>query len=43
MQPIVFQSFNKNGESDYLQGFDPDIEIDESKYWNNILPLGDPR
>lgn len=41
MQPIVFQSFNINGESDYLQGFDPDMEIDESKYWNNILPLGD--
>jgi len=42
MQPIVFQSFNKNGESDYLQGFKPDITIDESNYWNAILPLGDP-
>lgn len=42
MQPIVFQSFNKNGESDYLQGFEPDIPIDESKFWNGILPLGDP-
>lgn len=41
MQPIVFQSFNKNGESDYIQGFEPDIAIDESKYWNKILPLGD--
>lgn len=42
MQPIVFQSFNKNGESDYTQGFKPEIEVDESNYWNNILPLGDP-
>jgi len=41
MQPIVFQSYNKNGESDYSQGFIPDIAIDESKYWNHILPLGD--
>ncbi len=41
MQPIVFQSYNKNGESEYINGFSPDIAIDESKYWNNILPLGD--
>lgn len=40
MQPIVFQSYNKNGESDYINGFNPDIAIDESKYWNTILPLG---
>ena len=43
MQPIVFQSFNKNGESDYTKGFKAEIEVDESKYWNNILPLGDPQ
>lgn len=42
MQPIVFRTFNKNGESDYTQGFSPDIQIDESNYWNVILPLGDP-
>jgi carboxyl-terminal processing protease len=41
MQPIVFQIFNKNGESDYTQGFEPDIEIKESSYWNAILPFGD--
>lgn len=41
MQPIVFQSYNKNGESDYINGFNPDIAIDESKYWNTLLPLGD--
>lgn len=42
MQPIVFQIFNKNGESDYIQGFAPDIEINEYNYWNNLLPFGDP-
>lgn len=42
MQPIVFQTFNKDGESDYLQGFSPDISIDESKYWNDLKDLGDP-
>ncbi len=41
MQPIVFQIFNKNGESDYAQGFVPDIEVKEYEYWNNILPFGD--
>ena len=41
MQPIVFQIFNKNGESDYTQGFPPDIEVLEYNYWNNILPFGD--
>tara|TARA_R110002049_G_scaffold3795_3_gene27505 strand:+ start:37370 stop:38827 length:1458 start_codon:yes stop_codon:yes gene_type:complete len=41
MQPIVFQIFNKNGESDYTQGFSPDITVEEPQYWNNILELGD--
>ena len=41
MQPIVFQIFNKDGDSDYLQGFSPDIEVNEYNYWNNLLPLGD--
>lgn len=41
MQPIVFQIYNKNGESDYIQGFSPDIEVNEYNYWNNLLPLGD--
>tara|TARA_R110002167_G_scaffold7120_2_gene33536 strand:- start:2415 stop:3884 length:1470 start_codon:yes stop_codon:yes gene_type:complete len=41
MQPIVFQIFNKNGESDYTQGFVPDIEVKEYEYWNAILPFGD--
>ncbi|TYA92221.1 S41 family peptidase [Seonamhaeicola marinus] len=40
MQPIVFQSFNKDGESDYTQGFEPNVEIKEYLFWNNILPFG---
>ncbi|MFB9057917.1 S41 family peptidase [Mariniflexile ostreae] len=41
MQPIVFQIFNKNGESDYTQGFNPDIEVEEAQYWNSIKAFGD--
>ncbi|MDN3665705.1 S41 family peptidase [Algibacter miyuki] len=42
LQPIVFQIFNKDGESDYTTGFVPDIaEINEYDYWNNTLPFGD--
>ena len=41
MQPIVFAAYNKNGESDFIQGFLPDIEVKEWNYWDNILPFGD--
>jgi len=41
MQPITFQIYDKFGESDYTNGFDPDIEVKESQFWNNILPFGD--
>ncbi|MEL4454801.1 S41 family peptidase [Lutimonas vermicola] len=41
MQPICIQVFNKNGESDYTQGFQPDIEVDDTYNWNAILPFGD--
>ena len=41
MQPIVFQIYNKLGQSDYTQGFNPDIEVKEYQFWNNILPFGD--
>ena len=41
MQPIVFQIYNKLGESEYYNGFVPDIEVVEYQYWNNILPYGD--
>jgi len=41
MQPICIQVFNKDGGSDYIQGFEPDIEVDDTFNWNNILPFGD--
>lgn len=41
MQPIVFQIYNKSGQSDYIQGFTPDIEVKEYQFWNTILPFGD--
>tara|TARA_R110002073_G_scaffold72537_1_gene177334 strand:+ start:329513 stop:331000 length:1488 start_codon:yes stop_codon:yes gene_type:complete len=41
LQPIVFQIYNKNGESDYIQGFEPDIEVHEYETWYDILPFGD--
>ncbi|MDV7188281.1 S41 family peptidase [Lutibacter sp. TH_r2] len=41
MQPIVFQIYNKLGESNYYNGFTPDIEVVEYEYWNSILPFGD--
>ena len=41
MQPIVFQIYNKLGQSDYIQGFNPDIEVKEYQFWANILPFGD--
>ena len=40
IQPIVFQFFNKMGKSDFTNGFEPDIEIIEGHYWNQILPYG---
>ncbi|WP_372767790.1 S41 family peptidase [Lutibacter sp.] len=41
MQPIVFQIYNKDGQSDYINGFVPDIEVKEYQFWNTILPFGD--
>ncbi len=41
MQPIVFQIYNKTGQSDYTLGFEPDIEVKEYQFWNTILPFGD--
>lgn len=41
MQPIVFQIFNKNGENDYGDGFEPNITVEEWRNWDNILPFGD--
>ena len=41
MQPIVFQIYNKSGQSDYTQGFEPDIVVKEYDFWNAISPFGD--
>lgn len=41
MQPIVFKIYNNLGQSDYNDGFAPDIVVQEWNYWNNILPFGD--
>jgi C-terminal processing protease CtpA/Prc len=41
MQPIVFQIYNKYDQSDYTNGFVPDILVEEFKYWDAILPFGD--
>lgn len=41
MQPIVFQIYNSLGQSDYADGFQPNILVEEFKSWNNILPFGD--
>ena len=41
LQPIVFQIFNSAGESDYSEGFNPDIFVDELEFTANILPFGD--
>lgn len=41
MQPITFQIYDKFGVSDYTNGFEPDIEVKEWNFWNNILPFGD--
>jgi C-terminal processing protease CtpA/Prc len=38
MLPIVMKSFNSNGQSDYSNGFIPDLEVDEGIY---LLPIGD--
>ncbi|TVZ09443.1 C-terminal processing protease CtpA/Prc [Cellulophaga sp. RHA_52] len=41
MQPIVFQIYNANNESDYTNGFVPDVEVKEYEYYKNIKPFGD--
>lgn len=38
MQPIVFKSFNSQGNSDYSGGFTPTVEVQEPL---NLQPLGD--
>ncbi|MBL7473145.1 S41 family peptidase [Robertkochia sediminum] len=42
LQPITFQIFNANGQSDYSDGFFPDVEALEFRNVESILPFGDP-
>ncbi|MEM9897453.1 MAG: S41 family peptidase [Bacteroidota bacterium] len=42
VQPIIGQTANSEGFSDYIDGLDPDIEIDESAFLENLPALGDP-
>lgn len=42
MQPIVFQITNSQGQSDYDNGFTPDLTVDEASFAASIKPFGDP-
>lgn len=41
IQPIISQLANSEGFTDYIDGFDPNIEIDELDLIGEIAPLGD--
>ena len=41
MQPIVLKLFNNAGQSDYSNGFTPQIQDDDNSLY--LYPLGDPR
>ncbi|MEJ0031335.1 MAG: hypothetical protein WDO15_13590 [Bacteroidota bacterium] len=41
MQPIVVKLFNSQGQSDYSNGFTPQIPDDDNSLY--LYPLGDPR
>ncbi len=41
MQPITFQIFNKLDQSDYVDGFVANVEVNEFESWDNFLPFGD--
>ncbi|WP_424964167.1 S41 family peptidase [Ekhidna sp.] len=42
IQPIISQLANSVGFTDYIDGFDPDIEVNEVDYLEDLKPLGDP-
>ncbi len=42
IRPIISQFANSNGFTDYINGFYPDIVIDENTLVGSIKPLGDP-
>ena len=40
MSPMVCKIYNSQGESDYAEGFQPDISVDESSDLTHFLPFG---
>lgn len=42
MHPIVCKIYNMQGESDYEQGFQPDVAVDEDNDLSRSLPFGNP-
>lgn len=42
MHPIVCKIYNVEGESDYEQGFQPDMAVDENSDMPRFLPFGHP-
>lgn len=41
MQPIISQLANSEGFTDYIDGFDPDVELSELDYLGELTPLGE--
>lgn len=42
MSPIVCKIYNARGESDYEQGFQPDVSLNENSDMARFLPFGNP-
>ena len=42
IQPIISQLANSVGFTDYIDGFDPNIEVNEVDFLEDLKPLGDP-
>ncbi len=42
IQPIISQLANSAGFTDYVDGLEPNIEVDELDFLGNLRPLGDP-
>lgn len=43
MQPIISQLANSKGFTDYIDGFEADVEVSELDYLGGMIPLGDER
>ncbi|WP_420319255.1 S41 family peptidase [Ekhidna sp.] len=42
IQPIISQLANSEGFTDYINGLEPNIVIDEKNFLGDFMPLGDP-